>query len=360
MKPLTVVQHKGEQFFLRFAIFIIPSVYLFHAVVQYFYTFQFPLALQNYGRILTEIALLVALYFANDLFLQLPNLINQLFLGNVLSSHQDDYFDRFIHRFNYQLNHRFGRAIAWLMPIALLLLYIKSLNNPLQTLVTSAGFSLIYIDQILYGLPALVYAYFAGLVAWRMWVISCTIYQIPRQFSVHPKLGHPDQAGGLLPLGRICLKMIYVAVIPTIFSALVILSSYFNLVALNFSIRNYILAYVLLLFGAMGSMLGLAPVFRMHEAMVRQNTEAANVLHQISQKIIELNYELSQSLQTVNKQAAEEISGRIAACEAFYQKYQSVNTWPINPDILVKIWASQTFLVGQIVALWNLASALRK
>lgn len=84
MKNLVVFHRRWERLFLRWSIVIIPSVYIFHAIVQFFVTLKFPTALDNYGRILTELSLMMALYFANDLFLNLPHTIAQLFANGAL------------------------------------------------------------------------------------------------------------------------------------------------------------------------------------------------------------------------------------------------------------------------------------
>ncbi|MEM9119742.1 MAG: hypothetical protein AAGD09_17935 [Cyanobacteria bacterium P01_F01_bin.56] len=49
-----------------------------------------------------------------------------------------------------------------------------------------------------------------------------------------------------------------------------------------------------------------------------------------------------------------EIKGQIEACEDYNDRYRELNTWPINRAAIVRVWATQTFLISQIVAVWNL------
>ncbi|NEQ29868.1 MAG: hypothetical protein F6K04_02505 [Leptolyngbya sp. SIO4C5] len=54
----------------------------------------------------------------------------------------------------------------------------------------------------------------------------------------------------------------------------------------------------------------------------------------------------------------ETLRSDIAAYESFYNAHQKLNTWPFNRKVLVEIWATQTFIGGQILATWNLIAQL--
>jgi hypothetical protein len=38
-------------------------------------------------------------------------------------------------------------------------------------------------------------------MGWKVAVISFTLWNIPNRFEIAVKFGHPDNAGGLLPIG---------------------------------------------------------------------------------------------------------------------------------------------------------------
>ncbi len=44
-----------------------------------------------------------------------------------------------------------------------------------------------------------------GLLAWRMVVIAVYTRRLSNEFHLQPQMWHPDEAGGLKPLGNLCL-----------------------------------------------------------------------------------------------------------------------------------------------------------
>ena len=113
--------------------------------------------------------------------------------------------------------------------------YSVSIRNSLPDwIAANLSFSIRFIDLLLYSGKAVVYAYWVGIVAWRVLVVSWRLQTLDRQFTISTKFGHPDKAGRLSGLGEICLKIIYVAVVPTPFSALIIFVSYVEPKLLNF------------------------------------------------------------------------------------------------------------------------------
>src|SRR5579885_2171759 len=48
-------------------------------------------------------------------------------------------------------------------------------------------------------------AFVIGTMAWRMVVVGIQVSRLGKLFGLRPQLGHPDQCGGLEPLGDLCL-----------------------------------------------------------------------------------------------------------------------------------------------------------
>ena len=228
----------------------------------------------------------------------------------------------------------------------------------ISELFTRASFTLSYIDLLLYIFPSVAYAYFAGIVVWKLSVTSIVLQSVPKTFKVNVIFGHPDGAGGLLPIGKLCLQMICVTVVPTILSALILLAP----IVASAAVSPYIVANDILLFGfsplilfagIIGSILGLAPLFKFHQVMLEHKIEMTEVLNQVSVKIIALKKAVVEMPRSAKQETMDDLLREITALESFYEAHQNINTWPINKQVLVSIWGTQVFLLGQVAALWN-------
>ena len=168
--------------------------------------------------------------------------------------------------------------------------------------------------------------------------------------------------------------MIYVTVVPTLRSALSLLApiivQYVDVpnIAPN-RVLLYVFSPLILLAGIAGSVLGLLPILRFHQVMLMHKTEMTEVLNRVSSRIVALKMDLAGMSQRVERESTgdihklpdaskpvDDVVKEISALESFYKAHQNINTWPLNRQVLIKIWATQTFLWGQVIALWNSAS----
>jgi len=169
--------------------------------------------------------------------------------------------------------------------------------------------------------------------------------------------GHPDGAGGLLPIGKLSLNLLYVTVMPSLLSACILVAPLIPTpLLLLFAANNVLLFWLspLILFaGILGSILALLPVLSFHQTMEKQKIEMIVILEKVSSKIIALKNNFIISQQSDPPENLDRLIKEITALEAFYKSHENINTWPINKHVLVNIWGTQVFLVGQVAAFLN-------
>ncbi|HEY9880991.1 MAG TPA: hypothetical protein V6D29_21205 [Leptolyngbyaceae cyanobacterium] len=354
MQQVTVVKNSLERCFLQTFIVIIPAVYAARALVEYADDGKFPYTLLDFSRILIELSLVLGLVFFKLLFDALPYTLNQLFFSsNVMPKAEEAISEAaFIKRFTNALNHP-CRQIFGLIVTVTLVVYFSWVSD--FFIFSSRSFWQL-LDRLLTVAPVLVYAYFVGVFIWKFCVISYILKSLPEYFDVKPQFGHPDNAGGLLPVGLLCLKLINVPVVPTLSSAFLLVLGYLSV--LQLSPANYSFIFGLLACGVAGSLVGLLPLLVFHQAMLKQQAENQFLIAQISARIVQLKIDFAKSLPAPNQGTVEDYKKDIEAYESFYQAHQHINTWPMNRKTLAELWATQTFLISQVAVLWNLANKL--
>src|SRR5262249_22683134 len=122
------------------------------------------------------------------------------------------------------LNHRVRILLAATIAFTTLYYYVTRMRG--LSILDPSGSILHTLDIILYFVPTVFYAYFVGTLVWRLFVTSWFFQRFPQRYDLVPRFLHPDGACGFLPLGDLCLKMMYVAVIPTVLSALFLLAHF--------------------------------------------------------------------------------------------------------------------------------------
>jgi hypothetical protein len=157
-------------------------------------------------------------------------------------------------------------------------------------------------------------AFVIGLMAWRMIVISYTIYRLGKKFCLKPQLEHDDGCGGLEPLGNLCLWNMLIVAIPGIFlggwiivgqSAIYsLLSESYTLLAkyytpLFFKLLMIPLAYAIISF--------VLPLWSVHHAMESSKEAKQRELDQLSYEIDQLEAKLLSQVDKLDPQESEKM-----------------------------------------------------
>jgi len=349
---IIIIKNKLEDRFFSLYWLIIPCIYFTRALVQYIDSEQMPFALVDSSRIVVELGLLLSILFCHLLFTELPHKLNQLFSSVAFQGSKTDTYSQatFYQQLTTRLNHPY-RCIAGTLIVGLMVIYYGTTYN-LEILMGRGFWG--FLDQVLTVPPILIYNYFVGILAWKYLVISHAIYNLPKHFNFKVQLGYPDKAGGFLSIGLLCMRLVYIPVIPTLISAIELVLGHVGLMELTKS--NYVFLMVLLVYGLVGSLIGLAPIFKFHQVMLSQREVGTVMLNQLANHIMHLKGELFKVSVNLEQGTVERLRSDIAAYEAFYSAHQNINTWPINRKVLVGIWVTETFLGGQLWVTWNLIS----
>ena len=167
-----------------------------------------PYTLSDHVKIASELALLIALTLANTLLATIRPTIVSLLLNGVVSGHTAGSGDRSKTqstcegRIDRLLNHE-GRILSGAIVASATLYYYVARTQGL-TILTEAGSFLRILDVVLYFVPTTCYAYFVGIIVWKMFVTSFFFQSFPERYTVVPRFLHPDGACGLLPVGDLC------------------------------------------------------------------------------------------------------------------------------------------------------------
>ena len=289
-------RNAADRLFLRTFFIVIPTVYVMRAVLQYLEVRTIPVALIDSVRIASECATLLALSLSVLLFAFLPHGLRELFRSRVLrvraATHREWTEEMFMRRLEARLNH-WCRTLVGIVAALLVLGYYALRIGGFGELYSTAALTLAYVNLWLYIVPPVAYAYFLGVVLWKIWVVGSALRSMPAHFDVTVRFGHPDGVGGLLPIGLSCLYIVLIAVVPTALSALIILAPF---VAPSWILR-YVVANEVALFGfaplvlclsAVGCGIGLVPLFRFHSVMVAQRPRLDEMLGRVAERIVEL------------------------------------------------------------------------
>lgn len=380
-QQLVVVRSYIETFFFSNFILIILGVYFIRSSLQFIYYEEFPYALLDFVKIFSEIALIIAFVFTKILFFEIKYRIFQLLSSEVISHNIKGEIDnhtinnQFINRFDFWLNHHLRKLVAVFSALIAFMYYLIKIihdvnsSGGISELLKREDIIITCVDLMLYSLPSVVYAYFAGVIAWKLFATSYNLLKIPNNYKVNVRFDHPDGAGGLMPVGMLCLHMVYVTVVPTVISAFILTVPFWAPYVLPIHLLQYVTANqfvlrglcpIILFVGILGSALGLLPFFRFHYEMLQHKLENAKILSGIAEKIVVLKMAVVEISENNGSGSIDDTLKKLNALQSIYEANNKTSSWPMNKQVLVRIWGTQTFLFGQIVLLFNSIKQLNK
>jgi len=292
---------------------------------------------------------------ANYLFNQVPPALSVIWQRKLIVSSNDhkpvaDAFYSYLQQFEFILNRR----LAWLVGAAGAILGL-SVTYPVRYWFVATPHLLPpgWLSYYLWGgagIVALPLGFLVGLMVWRMAVIAVFVSKLGADFDLKTQPNHPDQSGGLKPLGDICFTIAFLLLVPAIFLAV------WGFVATFFHVQEN---SVLLIWSGVFRqwLVGLSvaalfvfiqPLYSIHRQMVRSSREVQAELDRLSQQIEELSLELRTQAGNLTPQQGNEKLEAIELLNKIYQHNSQVPTWPFDSKTLVR------FSVGQAVPVLSL------
>jgi hypothetical protein len=249
-------------------------------------------------------------------------------------------FAKFRQDFAGALNSH-GQWIAAVVFILLVLtwyLWQRSINVVMQKPILIVGI-----------LVEILISFMIGLMAWRMLVVSIQVWRLPKSFRLNLNANHPDQCGGLEPLGNLCL-----------WNALIIACAGVYLggwIAIGPStiFRAEILAYkpvfqaLLIIPIAVALVSFFLPLGSTHRVMLAKKAELLYQLHELDQRIFKEDLELLTLADQMDPEEGDRRIKKLEMMRKIYTTHQKIPVWPINLSMLSKFVASQVIPVLSLV-----------
>lgn len=192
-------------------------------------------------------------------------------------------------------------------------------------------------------------AFVIGFMAWRMIIIGIQVWQLGRKFDINPQLGHPDECGGLEPLGNLCLWNGLILSILGIFLGgwIIIAPSTEQYGDFNTSFYSNLLLITM----GWAVVSFLFPLWSVHRVLVVKREEIQLQLNQMGQRINQCSHEILDQCQELEPEESEKIAKKIAILQRTYQQHENYPVWPFNADLIKKLTLSQTVQLLSVTGL---------
>jgi len=245
-----------------------------------------------------------------------------------------DSYHQFIRGVEDQLNNKYQWVMGGVFAVLVLVWYLPILIR------LGNGFIIIL------GLVVeVIIALLIGTVVWRMVLISWQVWHLPEKYELEIQVVHPDQCGGLEPLGNLCLWNALILAVAGIF-----LGGWIS-IGPNTQFADYAEAYsqifrVLLAVPIILSFVSfLLPLWTTHRVMVEKKAEIQIRLDELAKSIYAESTVLLNKTGNMNFEKGDERNKRLSLMRNVYNQHQRIPTWPINTNIVYKFAAAQAMPV---------------
>ncbi len=187
----------------------------------------------------------------------------------------------------------------------------------------------------------IVIAFFIGLVVWRMVSIGWHIWHLPKKHELEVQVLHPDQCGGLEPLGNLCLWNALITAVAGIY-----LGGWIS-IGPTTPFASYAFKYgtifrILLIVPILLSFLTFIwPLWTTHQAMAKKKAEIQIRLDDLAKSIYAESTVLLNQTYHQDVTEGDERNRRLNLMREIYTQHQKIPTWPINTSILTKFAVAQ-------------------
>ena len=253
----------------------------------------------------------------------------------------------FIERFEIALNHRFSWIFAGVLTGVMYISFSIRLYRTSDwwthlmdwpvTLVQGGNW-----PYLAFAASQLVFAFVLGLLLWRMAVAAHKIYQLGNIFDLRLQVSHPDNCGGLRPLGDLCLTNALILSTPAIFLAawLTVIPAYgpFSVRYSSYVSFYYVLLWIVVVLALVAF---LQPLYGVHQAMVRERFRLQAPLDEVEQRIALLTQRLLEQARNANTEQLDDFRKQLGALREIYELNAHVPVWPFDRKVLGRFSLAQ-------------------
>ena len=183
-----------------------------------------------------------------------------------------------------------------------------------------------------------------GLLAWRVGTIAYFIGVMGEKFPLKIQVNHPDQAGGLKPVGDLAFNIAIIILIPSIFLAVWgFITTFFSDPGLQLYITLWggLFRQLLVVLGVLSFFAFLQPLYKIHLRMEEHVQGIRAELDTLGHKIELLSHELRSQAEEIQPQQGEDKFRTIEFLKKVYLENSRLPTWPFNWQTLLRFTSAQ-------------------
>ncbi len=196
----------------------------------------------------------------------------------------------------------------------------------------------------------LIAAFILGVYAWRIIVIAWSLRQLGSKFRLRIQIGHPDNCGGLRPVGDLCFSIGSIwgvaAIYPTVWIVVLSLRDVLKpLLALYFAV-------LLMVTVGLAMFTFFFPLYEVHRDMLRVKPKFQARLDEITVRQSELAQQVADPAVSGDPTKVAAIEVELADLAKAYEHNSPIPTWPVETTVVRK------FVITQLVPLTGVAAWL--
>ena len=185
-----------------------------------------------------------------------------------------------------------------------------------------------------------------------MLVIGVQVWKLGKKFDLNPQLGHPDNCGGLEPLGNLCLWNALILALPGVFlGGWIILgpsTKYDDIYTSLF----YKLLLIPMSWAAISFFL---PLWSVHQILLAKREAIRLHLDQLGRSIDQMAHQMLDRAHELEPDESEKMAKKLELMRQTYQQNKDYPVWPFNYEILKKQALSQ---IVQVLSLTGLVKPI--
>jgi len=259
-------------------------------------------------------------------------------------------YKAFVERLQASLNSRLswlaGLDLAVLMAMTFTYRYASYLHIKTGPVALVSGLPVLYSYiaehrawvELGIEIPQILVAFLLGLFLWRLIVLAYGFHRLGDLFDINVQSQHPDQCGGLKPVGSLCLLVAAVIAVPAIYVGIWIIFSQDPASHYHGWVGFYSALWALF---AIGTLMFLVPVYGIHRSMVRRRAQLQGPLDQFSVRVNELVQTLLSSAEGASPEQLEELSKQVSQLQVVYGATGRIPVWPVDRGILQRFGTAQ-------------------
>jgi hypothetical protein len=253
----------------------------------------------------------------------------------------------FIERFEKALNHRFSWIFAGVLTGIMYVSFSIRLYRSSDWWAHLIDWPVAVVQgadwpYLAFAGSQLVFAFVLGLLLWRMAVAAHKIYQLGNIFDLKLQVSHPDNCGGLRPLGDLCLTNALILTTPAIFLAswLAVIPAYgpFSVRYSSYVSFYYVLLWIVVVLALIAFV---QPLYGVHLAMVRERFRLQAPLDEVEQRIALLTQRLLEQARNANTEQLDDFRKQLGALREIYELNAHVPVWPFDGKVLGRFSLAQ-------------------